>query len=167
MALTQKPALALTVEYMDETGSPGKSVFHLAAATTLAAAKTAADALITQLLAASDCTIVGYSIGASVAETAPVAPAAGSRVENKALLKFRTAAGKVSTISIPGIKAAAVAQSGGIVSTDTDVAAIVATLTAAPWTDSNGSLLTHLYSDEQVFRSTRKRQFTTDISPAS
>jgi hypothetical protein len=159
--------MAVTITYVDASGSVGKSVTHVPAATTLADANTAAAGLVTDLLAVSDCQVIAYSITYGVTNTTPAAPAAGSRVENKALFAFRTAAGKLARISVPGIKAAAVAASGGIISTDADVAALITNLLAAPWCDSNGSSLDALVSDAQVFRSTSKRQYTTDVSPSS
>ena len=167
MAFVTRPALPVTINYVDASGSAGSSVFHLPAATLLADANTAAAALVTAILATSDCSVIGYSIGYGVTNTTPAAPAAGSRVENKALLKFRTAAGKVASATVPGIKAAAVASSGGLISTETSVAALIAALTGGAWCDSNGSDLVSLLSDAQVFRTTSKRQFTTDVSPSS
>lgn len=161
------PSIAVTFTYVDASGSIGKSVAHVPASTTLADLNTAAAALAVNLLAVSDCQIINYSAAYGVSNTTPAAPAAGSRVENKALLTFRTAAGKAARLSIPGIKAAAVATSGGIISTQTDVAALIAALLGAPWCDSNGSDLAALISDAQVFRSTSKRQYTTDKSPSS
>jgi hypothetical protein len=159
--------MAVTFTYIDASGSIGKSVAHLPSTTTLAAAETAAAALVADLLNASDCQVIAYSVTWGVTNTTPAAPAAGSRVENKALFSFRTAAGKLARISVPGIKAAAVAASGGIISTETNVAALITALVGGAWCDSNGSSLDALVSDAQVFRSTSKRQYTTDVSPSS
>jgi len=167
MAWATLPAMAVTFTYVDSSGSIGKSVAHVPAATTLTDANTAAAALAAQLLNTSDCQIISYSITYGVTNTTPAAPASGSRVENKALLTFRTAAGKSSRISIPGIKAASVAESGGIISTEASMAALIAGLLGTPWCDSNGSDLAALVADAQVFRSTTKRQYTTDTNPST
>jgi hypothetical protein len=167
MAWVTLPSLAVTFTYVDASGSVGKSVAHLPAATTLADAETAAAGLVVQLLSASDCQVISYSITWGVMNTTPAAPAAGSRVENKAKFSFRTAAGKLAIVSVPGIKSAAVATSGGIISTETSVAALITALTGGIWCDSNGSDLSALASDAQVFHSTTKRQYTTDTNPTT
>lgn len=167
MAWATLPAMTVTFSYIDASGSPGKTVAHLPSTTTLADAETAAAGLVADLLATSDAQIIAYSVNWGVRNTTPAAPAAGSRVENKAKFTFRTAAGKTATLSVPAIKAAAVAASGGIISTNTDVAALVTGLTGGAWCDSNGSSLDALVSDEQVFKATTKNQRTSDTSAAS
>jgi hypothetical protein len=159
--------MQVTFTYVDESGSIGKSVVHLPSTTTLADAETAAAGLVAALLAVSDAQILAYSVNWGVTNTTPAAPAAGSRVENKALFSFRTAAGKLARVSVPGVKAAAVAASGGIISDETSVAALITALTGGAWCDSNGSGLDALVSDAQVFRSTSKRQFTSDRNPTT
>ena len=167
MAWSTLPALSVTFVYRDASGSLGRSVAHLPSDTTLEDANTAAAGLVADLLAVSDASIISYSINYSVQNTTPAAPAAGSRVENKALLTFRAANGKAARLTVPAIKAAAVATSGGIISTNADVQAVIGELVSGSWTDSNGSSLDAVVSDAQVFRSTTKMQYPTDISPAS
>lgn len=167
MAWSTLPAISVTFVYRDASGSLGRSVAHLPAGTTLADANTAAAALVAQLLAVSDASIISYSIAYTVNNTTPAAPAAGSRVENKALLTFRANNGKPARITVPAIKAAAVAASGGIISSQTDVAALVSGLVGGAWSDSNGSSLDALVADAQVFRSTTKAQYPTDVNPST
>lgn len=165
MALVQRGALRVIYTYRDKTGSIGKGEAFLPSITTLADAKTLADALMAELQTASDCSVLSYNVVASFIETAPVAAVSGSRVENKGVFQFRTAAGKLTKLTVPGIKAALVNDAGGIISTATPAAAIVGTMTTSAWCDSNGSDVVSLYADYQRFSSTTKRQMTSDSAP--
>lgn len=165
MAIVQRGALKVSFTYRDETMSLGKGEAYLPVATTLASAQTLAAALVEDIAAATDCVVLGYSITAGYVENAPAAAAAGSRVENKAVFQFRTAAGKISKFTLPGIKPALVNAAGGIISSATAAAAVIADITTSAWCDSNGSDLTNLYADYQRFSPTSKRQLTTDTSP--
>jgi hypothetical protein len=164
MALVVKPAIAVTIDYIDATGSKGHSTMHLPAATTIAAAITKLDATAALILAISDCAIIGYSITDGKIDTATPAPIVGSRVENRAQFTLRTAAAKLAHFSFPSPKATILNASGGILSTLPAVAALQADLIGG-YTDSNGSLLTSVVSDTQVFRTTTKTQMTTDVNP--
>lgn len=167
MAFVTLPALAITFTYRDISGSIGKSVMHMPSNTLLADANTAAAGMVVAMLSVSDATIIGYNVAYGVTNTTPAAAAAGSRVENKGSLSFRTAAGKITTVTVPAIKAAAVNAAGGLISTEASMAAMIATMLGTPWTDSNGQDLSALVSDAQVFRRTSKRQHTTDINPTT
>jgi hypothetical protein len=168
MALTAKPALTVTIEYIDSSGSRGMSVTHLPAATLLAAAITKVDGLITLIDAASDCAIIGYSIAYGKIETAQPAPVLNSRVENKAKITFRTAAAKIAHFSWPDPTPAIVNPNGGLISTAAAMSDLVAALSGgANFTDSNGQFLTAAIADEQVFSATSVKQRTSDTSPAA
>ena len=160
-------ALQVTWSLVDGSGSAGQVQSHAAATATLADVRTAATALIPLIQANTGCAVIGYSVNATTIETAPANGADDSRVERRGLFTLRTAAGKLSQISIPGIVDAAVLASGRI---DDDNAAIEAMLTAflaTPWTDSNGSDLVGLHEAYEVFRTTKKRQKPSQRRPDS
>lgn len=150
--------ITVTWSVVDGSGSPGQVQAHAGAAATLADIRTAATAAIALIQAATGCAVIDYSINASTIETEPAVGNPDSRVERRGLLSFRTAAGKLSQITIPGILDALVLPSGRL---DDDNAAFEALATAflgAPYTDSNGSDLVSLYEAYETFRTTRKRQ---------
>lgn len=159
--------MPITFAWRDASGSPGASRLYLANSVSLADANTKASGLATLLLAASDCTILGYNIGYPMVNTTPAAPGAGSRVENRAVFSFRTDAGKVTRVTVPGIKAASVHPSGGIDSTEASIAAVIADILGGGWTDSNGIDIVSLVKDAQVFSQTSQLQYTSDTSPDS
>lgn len=158
-------APTVTFTFVDETGSTSTATYSIDPATTVADARTAAAGLLVQLKANSDCSVQGYTINFPTIDTAPEAPAAGSRVERKANFSWRTAAGKIAKTTIPGIKDAVVLSSGRVDEDLADVAAYVGALSAAPWTDSNGAGLDTLIEAYESFRSTTKRQLPTDRRP--
>ncbi|HEU4328593.1 MAG TPA: hypothetical protein VFS21_35980 [Roseiflexaceae bacterium] len=157
MALVNLPT-RVSFTLVDETGSRSQMEVGVGADATLADIRTAADELVPLIEAASDCTVEGYSISASTIETAPVAPAAGSRVERKANITFRTAAGKVARVTVPGIIGAAVLSSGRVDEDNAAVGPLLLDLLAAPWTDSNGSDLSAVTEVYETYRTTRKSQ---------
>lgn len=164
MALTSKAAISVSIEYIDSTGSKGSSTLYLPAATLLAAAIAKLDATAALITAASDCAIIGYSISTGKIDTATPAPIVGSRVENRAEFTLRTAAAKLAKFSFPSPKPAMLNNNGGILSTVPAIAAIQADLIGG-YCDSNGSLLTSVVSDAQVFQRTTVKQMTTDVNP--
>jgi hypothetical protein len=166
MALTAKPTLAVTIEYIDGSGSPGRSTGHLPATLTLAEAITKTDALCAAIQAASDCGVVSYSISTGKVETGTPSANSMSRVEHKAAFTFRTAAGKSAQFSFPEPNASLVHPSGGLITTDPLMAAVVTAL-AGDFCDSNGSLLTVLIADEEISERTSVKQRTSDTSPAT
>lgn len=164
MAIVNLPA-TITFVLVDETGSRSEVQTSILAATTVADARTAADALVAELNAASDAVVEGYSITFSSVETEPAAPAAGGRVERKGLLAFRTAAGKIARVTIPGVIGAAVLPSGRLDEDNAAIAAVVASLGATPFSDSNGAALSTLVEAYEVYRDTSRRQKPTDRKP--
>jgi hypothetical protein len=168
MALTARPTLVVTIDYIDGSGSRGQSVTHLPAGTLLATAITKVDALVALIQAVTTCGIVGYSISTGKTEVATPSTDAKSRVEHKAELTFRTAAAKKAHFSVPSPDPATVAASGGIISTPAGVAALIAALGGgANFCDSNGSFLTAQVADAEIFNRTTMRQLTTDTNPAT
>lgn len=168
MALVAKAALTVSVEYLDSSGSKGTTTTYLPSSMTLADVITAVDALCVLLAAASDAAVLGYSVAYSKLDTATPTPSANSRVENRARLSFRTAVAKLASVTIPAPTAASIAASGGIVSTETNIAAVIAALGGGShFSDSNGEFLDGLVADEQIFERTSKKQRSTDISPAT
>lgn len=158
-------APTVTFTLVDETGSKSAAQLSIPAATTVADARTAADALTPLIQAVTGCSIEGYAINFSTTETAPAPAAANSRVERKGVLTFRTAAGKIATVSIPGIIDAIVLSSGRIDDDNADVAALVADLLAPPWSDSNGSDLAALVEAYEKFRTSTKGTLPRDRKP--
>lgn len=158
MATVNLP-LSISFSLQDETGSRSTMQVNLATLTTLADARTAANALLPLLSAVTDCTILGYTITASSIETPSLGePVADGRVERRGVISYRTGGGKVATVSIPGIKPGLVTPEGRL---DEDVAAMSAfmsALQAAPFTDSNNQTLGNISSAYEAFRSTGKRQ---------
>ena len=165
MALTARPTTVVTIDYIDGSGSNGRSVAHLPATTLLADAITKADALVTAITVASDCSVQGYTISTGKTETALISAAPLSRVEHKAILTFRTAAGKKASFSFPAPKAAMILPDGGLLSTQADLALVISDLVGSGWCDSNGSDLTVMIADEEVSERSSKRQITTDTNP--
>lgn len=167
MAITTLPAIPVIYTVEDVTGSKSRVQTYLPAATTLLDATTKAEATLALLRAVSGGAVTGYSITIGAVDPLAPAPAAGSRVEQKALFIFRTAAGKTAQVSIPAIKDSLVNSNGGITTANIDVAALVADLLGSGYCDSNGSDLAALVQDYEVFRSTTRSQRTTDTTPTA
>lgn len=166
MALVNLPP-SVTFTYEDETGSTSSTQMSIPAATTVADARTAAEALLTDLAANTGCLITGYSIAFSTIETAPGVAAAGARVEEKGNIVFRTAAGKLSRVTVPGVLPAVVLPSGRLDEDAATMASLIAAIIGGIWTDSNGADLVALDSLYQSFRSSTRRQLPTDRKPDS
>lgn len=164
MALVNLPP-TVTFTYEDETGSTSSTQLSIPAATTIADARTAADGLLAELAANTGCIITGYSIAFSTIETAPGVAAAGARVEEKGNLVFRTAAGKLTKVTVPGILPGVVLASGRLDEDAATLATLIASLTGGIWTDSNGSDLVALDSLYQSFRTSSRRQLPSDRKP--
>lgn len=157
MALANR-APSVTFSVIDATGSVGSCSASIDSTILLADARTAANALATAIEAASGCTVTGYNITYPTVETDPAPPAAGSRVERKGVIDFRTEAGKQYSFSIPGIVDAPVLASGQIDEDNALITAVTLLLLEAPWTDSNGVGLSAVIGAYERFRSTTKRQ---------
>jgi hypothetical protein len=164
MALIALPAMAVTINFKDSTGSEGSSRLHVAATAALDDINTWIGALGTALAAFLDTAIVGYAVSRSYIDNAAPAPVAGSRVERRAAFGIRTEAGKVARATFPGVKAALVNPAGGILSANAAVLAVTAELVGGNWTDSNGSPLEAVVYDEETYTGTTVRQKTTDTS---
>lgn len=164
MAIVNLPP-TVTFVMVDESGSRSEAQTSILAATTVADARTAADALVAELNAASDAVVESYSITFSSVETEPAAPTAGGRVERKGVLAFRTGAGKVSRVTIPAVITAAILPSGRLDEDNASIAAVVSRLSAVPFSDSNGSALSTLIEAYESYRDTSKRQRPTDRKP--
>lgn len=158
-------ATSVTFSFVDESASKSSMQVSAAAGTTLADLRTAANALVPLLEAASDCSCTGYNITATTIETDLPVPAAGSRVERKGNFDFRTAAGKLASVSVPGIIGSAVQAGGRVDEDNAAVAALLVALQATPWTDSNGSDLGILVNTYESYRKTSRRQLPTGRRP--
>ena len=166
MALAAKPTITVTIDYIDSTGSKGTTITHLPPATLLAAAIAKVDATVALIATISGCAVTGYSIATGKTDVATPAPGLNSRVERRAELTFRTAAAKKATFSFPDPSPTIVNTNGGLISTQTDLAALITDMLGG-YCDSNGSDLTALIADAQIFNRTTVRQMTTDTSPAT
>jgi hypothetical protein len=166
MALAAKPTITVTIDYIDSTGSRGQSQTHLPASTLLAAAITKVDATVALITAVSGCAVTGYSISTGKTEIAAPAPGLNSRVERRAEFTFRTAAAKKANFGFPDPSPTVVNTNGGIISTQVDLAALITDLLGG-YCDSNGSDLSALIADAQIYNRTTVRQMTTDTSPAT
>lgn len=155
----------VTFSWEDETGSRSNTQVSIPAATTVADARTAAEALATEMAATTGCVLTGYSIAYSTTETAPGLALEGSRVEQKGNFVFRTAAGKLCRVTVPGILGANVLPSGRIDEDAATVAALIASLLGAPWSDSNGADLSALVEAYESFRTSTKGQLPRDRKP--
>lgn len=155
----------VTFSWEDESGSRSSTQVSIPAATTVADARTAAEALAVDMQANTGCVLTGYSIAFSTTETAPGLAAADSRVERKGNFVFRTAAGKRARITVPGILTTVVLPSGRIDEDAPTVATLIASLLGAPWTDSNGADLSALVEAYESFRTSTKGQLPRDRKP--
>jgi hypothetical protein len=104
--------ITATFAFRDAKGVSSKTHVMLPAAVTLAQATSYCDNLGTDLEAASDAKLTGYTINQGRAATASTGAVAGSRVEDKGWIEMATAAGKMSTLAIPAIKLAALMLNG-------------------------------------------------------
>lgn len=151
--------IAVTFSLQDESGSNSTLTASVDSDTTIAAARTAADAVLPLLAAVTDCTILGYSITATSVQSPSLGtPVADGRVERRGVISYRTAGGKIALISIPGVKPSLVTPEGRL---DEDVPAMSAFMGAfqvAPWTDSNDQGLNGITSAYESFRKTTKRK---------
>lgn len=157
----------MTFTLQDESGSISTISFDIPT-TTLASAALAAGGVMRGLLAnVTGCAILNQSVTYSQFDTTPELPAAGSRVEKKGVLIFRTGAGKTARYEIPGIEQALVMTSGRLNEDAPALAALATAMTAADalYSDSNGSDLVSLKEAYERFRKTSKRQMPRDRVP--
>lgn len=160
MAFASKPTGDLVFDLLDETGDHGKTKAHFPIATTVANVFTAADALVPLLQALTGCTVLGYSASYGSRDTAPAAPAAGSRVENKGLFVFNLANTLTSRMEVPGILQAVLLEEGLIDVENSDVAAFLTAVISGSsiFRGVDASDIVSVRSAYQHFRATTRRQ---------
>lgn len=160
MALTNLPTAQLKFTLRDETGSTSSILIHVPYATLAAVAITAADAIAAVIVAITGCVVLGYSLTYVKSETAPATPADGSRVENKGVFTWRTADGRSTSFTVPGILEAVLNPDGSIDRTNVDIIALVAVVEAvgAIFAGASGSDIVGLLSAYQRFNASSKNQ---------
>jgi len=164
MALTNLPTGQLKIDYTDASGSKGSSIFHFPYATLAAVVITVADVLSAALNALSDCAVDGYSITYAKTEDTPATPTAFSRVENKGQFVWRTANGRTTRFSIPGIVTSVLNTSGSIDRTDALVVALIDAVIAGDFAfaSADGSDITALLQAYQRSTGSTKNQLPSD-----
>lgn len=167
MPFVERPSASLTFGLLDETGSRSTISFDVPADTLADAALTAANAVRLLLANVTGCAIVSQSVTYSQFDTTPELPAAGSRVEKKGVLVFRTAAGKTARYEVPGVESGLVMTSGRINEDSPAMAALIAAITAADavFCDSNGSDLVSLKEAYERYRRTTRGMMPRDRVP--
>lgn len=160
MALSNLPTAQLSFAMRDASGSVGRLLIHVPYSTLAAAAITAADAIAAAVALITGCVVDGYELTYAKRETAPGTPAAGSRVENKGLFIWRTADGRTSRFSVPGIVDSVLNPDGSIDRTNVDIAALEAVVTGVGsiFAGASGSDITALLEAYQRFSSTTRNQ---------
>jgi hypothetical protein len=121
MAITAIAAVggvSLNVAFTDKTGQSSNTTINVPDTATLAQVEAYALAALQALEALSDCLISGATVSIQYGVTgADPAVAAGNYAEDKGVFSFRTAAGKKSQISVPGIKEAVRVTGGRTIDT--------------------------------------------------
>jgi hypothetical protein len=128
MAITAIAAvggISLNVSFTDKTGQTSNTTINVPATATLVQVEAYALALLQAMEPLSDCLISGATVSIGYGITgANAAVAAGNYAEDKGVFSFRTAAGKKSQLTIPGIKEAyRTVGARSIDTTDVDIAA--------------------------------------------
>lgn len=164
MAFTNRPTAQLVFGLIDASGSKATMRLHVPYATLAAVAIAAADVLRPLIAAMTDCTVVSQSLTYSTVDTAPGAPVAGSRVEEKGVFGFRLANGLPTRIEVPAIKDSMLLQSGAINTADLAVFAFIEAITAvdAVFSGADGSDITALTSAYQKFRNSSRNMLPSD-----
>lgn len=164
MAFTNKPTAQLTYVLVDNSGSRSTVVFHVPFATLAAVALAAADTLMAALGALSDCSVVSRSLTYTQVDNAPVAAAAGSRIEEKGVFVFNLANGLKTRFEVPGVKDSILLQSGTIDRANILVAAFVTAVTdvGTIFAGVDGSDITSLDSAYQRFRGSTVNMLPSD-----
>ena len=160
MALTNLPTAQLKFTFRDETGSLGSLLVHVPYATLAADAIAAADAIVATIVALTGCAVLGYSLTYVKSETDPATPDDGSRVENKGVFTWRTADGRTTTFTVPGILEEVLNPDGSIDRTNALIIAMVAVVedVGAIFAGASGSDIVGLLSAYQRFSGSTKRQ---------
>lgn len=167
VAFIQKPTAQLTWSLVDSSGSRSNMSFDVPNGTLVAAALAAADVVRPLILAITGCTMVGQSLTYSMVDNAPPAAVAGSRVEQKGVLTFYTAAGKTVRYSIPGLRASFLKTSGAVNEDWPSMQALINGIVAADaiFCDSNGVDITAYKGGFESFRASTKNMLPTDVVP--
>jgi hypothetical protein len=133
---------------------------HVPYATLAAAAITAADAISAAVTLITGCVVLGYKLTYAKSETTPADAAVGSRVEDKGVFVWRTADGRTTRFTVPGILDSVLNVDGSIDRTNVDIIALDAVVTGvgAIFAGASGSDITALLEAYQAFRSSTKRQ---------
>lgn len=160
MAFQTKPAAELTFTLQDATGSKSFLSFPIPSATLASVALAAAGVMRGLLANVTGCAILAQSLTYSQVDDTPETAEAGSRVERKGALVYRTSAGKVARFEIPGIIPAAILADGALDRTNAGLAALIVAMTEADaiYSDSNGFDLSSLAEAYEVFRTTKQSQ---------
>lgn len=160
MALTNLPTAQLKIDYRDASGSKGSSVFHAPFATLASVIVTVADVLSAAINALTDCAVDGYSITYAKREDTPADPTANSRVEDKGNFVFRTADGRTSRFTIPGIVDSVLNVDGSIDKANVLVTALSDAVIAGDFAfqSASGSDITALLQAYQSFRRSTKNE---------
>jgi hypothetical protein len=160
MALTNLPTAQLKFQFRDETGSVASMLIHVPYATLAAAAIAAGDAIMATIVAITGCTPLGYSLTYSKSETDPAAADDGSRVENKGVFTWRTADGRATTFTVPGIVEAVLNPDGSVDRTNAEIIALVAVVedVGAIFAGASGSDIVSLLSAYQRFNGSTRKQ---------
>lgn len=164
MALVNLPTAQLKIDYRDASGSKGSTIFHAPYATLASVIVTVADVLSAAINALTDCAVDGYSITYAKTEDTPATPTAGSRVEDKGNFVFRTADGRTTRFTIPGIVASVLNPSGSIDKANALVTALSDAVIAGDFAfqSAAGSDITALLEAYQSFRRSTKRELPSD-----
>lgn len=164
MALVASPTGKLTFDFLDETGSRGKSVLHFVNTALVADVLAAATAIVPQIAAITGCTITGYSAAYSTMDNNPLQAEDGARVENKGVFIFRLANGLFSRVELPGILESTLLPSGSIDVENADVAAFLTSIITAPaiFRGMNGSDITAVSAAYQRFRRSTRAMLPSD-----
>ena len=167
MAWHEKPSASLTFVCRDETGSKANLSLDVPQTTAMDVAMTAAGVLRPLIEAITDCAVLSYHLSYSSFDSAPNAPAAGSRVERKGVFQFLTEAGKKVSYQVPGIADALVDSTGRIDDDNPAVLAFTSALLAidAIFCDSNGVDLDSLTACYERFSSTKRGQLPAKRQP--
>lgn len=164
MALVNLPTAQLKFTFKDASGSIGHMLIHVPYATLAAVAIAAADAISTAVAAITGCAVLGYSLTYAKSDDAPATPVAGSRVEDKGLFIWKTADGRSTSFTVPGILNSVLTVSGAVDRSNALIIALRAVVedVDAIFAGASGSDIVGLLKAYQRFRGTSKNQAPSD-----
>lgn len=159
MPFIERPTASLTFTLQDETGSKSTVSFDMPASTPADVALTTANLVRAAIATITNCAVLSQAVTYSTFDTTPEQPAAGSRVERKGVLIFRTSAGKTARYEIPGIIDVLVKPSGQLNEDAVSLAALITLMTdgEAIFADSNGVKLASLSQAYERYRRTTRQ----------